>query len=343
MVNLDWDNLGFAYRKTNTILKSVYHDGQWSEVESLTDDDITMSSFAGVLHYGLAAFEGLKAFRGKDGRVRIFRPEENARRLQASAGSLFIPAPSEEMFISMCKRAVKENLDYLPPYGHNASMYIRPLLIGSNPQLGVASSTDVTFYVMVSPVGAYVGGTLQPCSVVIARNYDRAAAYGTGRFKVGGNYASSLYALNIAHHQGYGAVLHLDPLQHKYIDEYNSSNFFGIKGNLYVTPESDSILPSITNKSLIQAADHLGMKVERRKIEVEELSTFEEVGECGTAVVITPVSYIDDKPTLESSETKRYTFSETECGPKSLKLYKFITGIQYGEDEDIFGWNTFVE
>ncbi len=343
MVNLDWDNLGFSYRRTNTILRAVYHDGKWGEVESLADDNINMNAYAGTLHYGLECFEGLKAFRGKDGRVRIFRPEENARRLQSSAQSLFIPAPSEELFISMCKRAVRENIDYLPPYGHNASLYIRPLLIGTNPQLGVASSKDVTFYVMVSPVGAYVGGTLQPCSVVIARNYDRAAMYGTGRFKVGGNYASSLYALNIAHHQGYGAVLHLDPHEHRYIDEFNSSNFFGIKGDTYVTPLSDSILPSITNKSLIAAAEQLGFKVERRQIEVEELATFEEVGECGTAVVITPVSYIDDKPTLESSEVKRYSFSETECGPKSLKLYKFITGIQYGETPDPFNWCTFVD
>lgn len=345
MANLDWTNLGFGYRKTNTILSCSYKDGQWGPVESHTDDNLSINAFAGALHYSIECFEGLKAFRGKDGKVRIFRPEENARRLQSSAASLFIPAPSEELFVSMCQRLVKENIDYLPPYGHNASLYIRPTLIGSNPQLGVKSSDEVVLYMLCSPVGAYVGGTLQPCNAVIARNHDRAAMYGTGRFKVGGNYAASLYALNIAHQQGYSAVLHLDPAEHMFIDEFNSSNFFGIKGNTYVTPKSDSILPSITNKSLITVAEHLGMTVERRQVPVEEMETFEEVGECGTAVVITPVSYIDDKRLLEDKEiTKRYTFySDTECGPKSLRLYRMITGIQYGEIEDPFGWCTFVE
>ena len=339
MENINWDNLGFAYRKTATILRCTYKDGVWGEVESLTDDNISISSFAGCLHYSIECFEGLKAFRGKDGKVRIFRPEENARRLQSSAASLFIPAPSEELFVSMCQRLVKENIDYLPPYGHNASLYIRPTLIGSNPQLGVKSSDEVVLYMLCSPVGAYVGGTLQPCNAVIARNHDRAAMYGTGRFKVGGNYAASLYALNIAHQQGYSAVLHLDPAEHMFIDEFNSSNFFGIKGNTYVTPKSDSILPSITNKSLITVAEHLGMTVERRQVPVEEMETFEEVGECGTAVVITPVYRIDDRPALESSEVTPYLFgSKDQCGPKSLKLYKMIRGIQDGEIEDPFGW-----
>lgn len=342
---MNWDNLGFAYRRTATILRCIYKDGAWGEIESLTDDNISMSAFAGCLHYSIECFEGLKAFRGKDGKVRIFRPEENARRLQSSAASLFIPEPPVELFVSMCKRLVKENIDYLPPYGHNASLYIRPTLIGSNPQLGVKSSDEVTLYMLCSPVGAYVGGTLQPCNAVVARNHDRAAMYGTGRFKVGGNYAASLYALNIAHRQGYSAVLHLDPAEHKYIDEFNSSNFFGIRDNTYVTPLSDSILPSITNKSLVTVAEHLGMTVERRPVPVEEMATFEEVGECGTAVVITPVSYIDDKVKLEDETiSKRYSFySDTECGPKSLRLYRMITGIQYGEIEDPFGWCTFVE
>ena len=345
MENMNWDNLGFAYRRTATILRCIYKDGAWGEVESLTDDNISMSAFAGCLHYSIECFEGLKAFRGKDGKVRIFRPEENARRLQSSAASLFIPEPPVELFVSMCKRLVKENIDYLPPYGHNASLYIRPTLIGSNPQLGVKSSDEVTLNMLCSPVGAYVGGTLQPCNAVVARNHDRAAMYGTGRFKVGGNYAASLYALNIAHRQGYSAVLHLDPAEHKYIDEFNSSNFFGIRDNTYVTPLSDSILPSITNKSLVTVAEHLGMTVERRPVPVEEMATFEEVGECGTAVVITPVSYIDDKVKLEDETiSKRYSFySDTECGPKSLRLYRMITGIQYGEIEDPFGWCTFVE
>ena len=344
MDTINWDNLGFAYRKTATILRCTYKDGAWGEVESLTDDNITISSFAGCLHYSIECFEGLKAFRGKDGKVRIFRPEENARRMQSSAASLFIPAPSEELFVSMCKRLVKENIDYLPPYGHNASMYIRPTLIGSNPQLGVKSSTECLFMMLCAPVGAYTGNTLQPSYVVISRDYDRAAPNGTGSFKLGSNYAASLYSYNLAHKLGYEAVLYLDPLHHQYIDEFNSSNFFGIRGNSYITPKSDTILPSITNKSLEAVAKEIGMTVERRPVPVEELSTFEEVGECGTAVVITPVYQIDDKPSLESDEVKPYYFgSKDQCGPKSLKLYKMIRGIQDGEIDDPFGWCTFVD
>lgn len=343
-MNMDWSKLTFSYTKTNTILKSVFKNGEWSEVESLTDDNVSLSSFAGALHYSIECFEGLKAFRGVDGKIRLFRPEENAKRLISSAKFLGIPAPSIEMFVEMCKRAVRENLDFLPPYGSHASLYLRPTLIGSNAQLGVRSSVESTFLLLCSPVGAYTGGNLEPCNAVIARNYDRAAQYGCGRFKLGGNYAASLCSLNIAHSQGYKAVLYLDPHTHTKIDEFNSSNFFAIKGNTYITPLSDTILPSITNKSLETVAKHLGMEVERRGIPVSELSEFDEAGECGTAVIITPISFIDDKPFLESEESTRYTFySETECGPVSLKLYNAITGIQYGEAEDIFGWNVFVD
>ncbi len=344
MVNLDWNNLGFAYRKTASILRVCYKDGKWGEIESLKDDNIEMSAFAGALHYSIECFEGLKAFRGKDGRIRLFRPEENAARLQSSAKALAVVAPSTELFVEMCIRAVKENIDYLPPYGHNASLYLRPTLIGTNPQLGVNPSKEMTFYMLCSPVGAYTGGTLQPCTAVIARDYDRAARYGTGRYKLGSNYAMSLVPYTKAHELGYSAVLFLDPGERKYIDEFHSSNFFGIKDNSYITPDSDTILPSITNKSLVTAAEYLGMTVEKRKITVDELNSFEEAGQCGTAVVITPLAYVDDKPALEAEESTRYCFySPTECGPKSLKLYNFITGIQYGETEDPFGWCVFVD
>ena len=344
MANIDWSKLTFSYTKTNTILRTVYKDGAWTPVESLTDDNLTFSSYAGALHYAIECFEGLKAFRGKDGRIRLFRPEENAKRLQRSAKYLGIEAPSVGMFVEMCKRAVLENLDYLPPYEEaGASLYLRPTLIGTNPQLGVQSSKESTFLMLCSPVGAYVGGALDAVDVVIARNYDRAAGNGSGSFKVGGNYACSLYSLNKAHELGYKAVLYLDPVTKKYIDEFNSSNFFAIKGNTYITPKSDSILPSITNMSLETAAAHLGMEVERRPVAVEELSTFDEVGECGTAVVITPVHKLVDKPTLESEEETVYTYGDGQCGPKSLKLYHFIKGIQRGEIEDVFNWNVFVD
>ena len=342
MANVDWTKLTFSYTKTNTILTCSYKDGKWGEVESHTDDDIRLSSFAGALHYSIECFEGLKAFRGKDGRIRLFRPDENAARLQRSAKFLGIAAPSTELFIEMCIRSVKENLDFLPPYGTHASLYLRPTLIGVNPQLGVNSSKDCLFMMLCSPVGAYNGGNLEAIKVVIARNYDRAAPNGCGCYKLGGNYAASLCSYNMAHQQGYKAVLYLDPARKKYIDEFGSSNFFAIKGNTYITPKSDSILPSITNKSLEAAARHLGMEVERRQVEVSELSTFDEVGECGTAVVITPVYQVDDKPSLESDEITSYTYPK-ECGPKSLRLYNFITGIQFGETEDPFGWCVFVD
>lgn len=344
MVNIDWSKLTFSYTKTNTILCCSYKDGKWGEIESHTDDNITISSFAGALHYSVECFEGLKAFRGKDGKIRLFRPEENAARLQRSAKFLGIAQPSTELFIEMCERAVRENLDFLPPYGSWASLYLRPTLIGSNPQLGVQSSKDCLFMMLCSPVGAYTGGNLEPIKVVIARNYDRAAPNGCGCYKLGGNYAASLCSFNLAHEQGYKAVLYLDPATKTYIDEFNSSNFFAIKGNTYVTPKSGSILPSITNKSLEQAAKYLGMDVERRPVPVEELATFEEAGECGTAVVITPVYQIDDKPFLESDQVTSYCYRPADrCGEKSLRLYKFITGIQYGETEDPFGWCRFVE
>ncbi|MBO5419846.1 MAG: branched-chain amino acid aminotransferase [Bacteroidales bacterium] len=344
MSTIDWSNLSFSYTKTNTILRTVYKDGEWSPIESLTDDYLILSAFAGSLHYAIECFEGLKAFRGKDGRVRLFRPEENALRLQRSAKYLGIEAPSVETFVEMCKRVVKENLDFLPPYeATGASMYLRPTLIGTNPQLGVQSSKEATFLMLCSPVGAYIGGALDAVDVVVARNYDRAAPNGSGAFKVGGNYACSLYSLNLAHELGYKAVLYLDPKEGKYIDEFNSSNFFAIRGNSYITPESPTILPSITNKSLETVAAHLGMTVERRPVPVEELSTFEEVGECGTAVVITPVHKLVDKPTLESEEETVYTYGDGQCGPKSLKLYNYIVSIQKGEIEDPFGWITFVD
>lgn len=336
---MDWSKLTFSYTKTNTILCRYFRDGGWTPVESHTDDNIKMSAFAGALHYAIECFEGLKAFRGKDGSIRLFRPEENAKRMQRSAHYLGIEAPSTEMFIDMCIQSVMENIEFLPPFeATGASLYLRPTLIGYNPQLGVQSSKEVLFMVLCSPVGAYVGGALDAIDVVIARNYDRAAPNGSGSYKVGGNYACSLRSLNIAHEQGYKAVLYLDPATKTHIDEFNSSNFFAIKDNKYITPKSDSILPSITNMSLETVAAHLGMEVERRPVPVEELSTFDEVGECGTAVVITPVHKLVDKPFLESEEETVYTYGDGQCGPKSLELYNFITGLQKGEIDDPFGW-----
>ena len=342
-INLDWDNLSFKNRETNAVVVSSFKNGAWSKPVLSKNFDFEFNCFAGVFHYANSCFEGLKAFRGVDGKVRLFRPDENAKRLQSSGSHLDMAVPSEEMFIDMCRMAVEANIDYLPPYGHNASMYLRPVLIGSNPQLGIASSTEVLFIVMVSPVGTYSGAaSLSAKSAVISRNYDRAAPFGTGRFKLAANYATSLHPYNLAHKIGYGELLFPDPATRTKIDEFGSSNFLAIKGNTYVTPLSDSVLPSITNKSLQTVAADLGLTVEKRPVPIEELAEFDEVNACGTAVVITPIYKIDDKPTLEGSEiTRTYTFGDQEnpaCGKVSRKLYDVIRGIQDGLVEDKHGW-----
>lgn len=341
MQNLDWSNLGFAYRKTNAIIVSRFRDGEWSSPEVCTDFDFHINAFAGVFHYGDSCFEGLKAFRGADGKVRIFRPDENARRLARSAERLGMAAPSEELFIRMCSMCVEQNIDFLPPFGYNASMYLRPVLEGVNPCINIVSSEELIFSVMCIPVGNYsTAGTLSPVGAVISRNYDRAAPNGTGSFKIAANYAMSLYPYNLAHSLGYNELLFLDPATKTRIDEFGSSNFIGIKGNSYVTPLSDSVLPSITNKSLQTIAADMGMKVEKRDVPVEELAEFDEVNACGTAVVITPICSIEDKASLESPDVLRtYTIpTGKECGKLSHRLYDTIRGIQNGEIEDKYGW-----
>lgn len=344
-MDLNWDALGFSYRKANVIIVSYFRDGQWSAPVATKDFDFHFSAFAGVFHYANSCFEGLKAFRGVDGKVRLFRPDENAKRMQRSGAHLDMAAPSEELFLEMCLMAVKENLDFLPPYGHNASMYLRPVLVGCNPQLGIASSKEVAFAVLAAPVGTYSGArSLTPGTAVLSRDYDRAAPHGTGSFKLSANYATSLHPYNLAHRMGYRELLFLDPATHTKIDEFGSSNFLAIKGNTYVTPLSDSVLPSITNKSLQTVAADFGMKVEKRVVPVEELAEFDEVNACGTAVVITPICSIDDKAALEDATvTQTYTFGSPEhCGPVSEKLYKRIRGIQDGLEEDTHNWCVFL-
>ena len=340
MQNLDWAHLGFTVRETNGILVSRYKDGKWTEPTRETGA-MELSPYSIVLHYSTCCFEGLKAFRGADGVVRIFRPDENARRLRRSAEFLDMPAPSEELFISMCEEYVRWNIDFLPPYGYNASMYLRPLLIGTDKQFGLKSPVEVTFIMMAIPAGSYSGTqTLSPVPAVISRDFDRAAPNGTGSYKLGANYAPSFHAYNTAHALGFTELLFLDPATKTKIDEFGSSNFFGIKDGTYVTPLSDSVLPSITNKSLQQVALDLGYKVEKRVIPFEELDSFEEVNACGTAVVITPIGSITDKPRLKGEEVTRvYHFGqEGVCGPVSRKLYETLRGIQDGIVPDTHGW-----
>ncbi|MBZ4674811.1 MAG: branched-chain amino acid aminotransferase, partial [Dysgonamonadaceae bacterium] len=320
-------------------VRSYYRDGKWSEPEIESSEMISLHMAATCLHYGQEAFEGLKAFRGKDGKVRIFRMRDNALRLQSSCRGIMMAEVPVELFEEMVLTAVKKNLRFVPPYESGASLYIRPLIIGTSAQVGVKPSKEYLFLIFVTPVGPYFKEGFQPTPMVIMREYDRAAPLGTGTYKVGGNYAASLVSGEKAHEMGYSAVIYLDAKEKKYIDECGPANFFGIKNNTYITPESTSILPSITNKSLMQLAEDMGMKVERRRVPEEELATFEEAGACGTAAVISPILRIDD-----ISENKSYYYcKDGKAGPISEKLYHKLRAIQYGDEPDTHGWVTVVE
>lgn len=339
MKQIDWSNLGFGYFPTDYNVRCYYRDGKWGELEVSSETTINIHMAATCLHYGQEAFEGMKAFRGKDGKVRLFRAEENAKRMRRSCEGIMMAPMPEELFLQAIDLVVKKNIDYVPPYESGASLYIRPIIIGLGEQVGVKPAKEYLFLVFVSPVGPYFKEGFKPTAMAIMRGYDRAAPLGTGTFKVGGNYAASLKSGMIAHEKGYSAVIYLDAKEKKYIDECGPANFFGIKGNCYITPESTSILPSITNMSLTQIAKDLGMTVERRHVPEEELAEFEEAGACGTAAVISPISHIDDLDT-----GKVYTYSTNgEAGPKSTKLYNTLRAIQYGDIEDKHGWVTFVE
>ena len=333
---LDWSNLGFGYHKTDYNVRCYYRNGKWGEIETCSEETIPMHMAATCLHYGQEAFEGLKAYRCPDGKVRIFRVDENAARLQSTCRGILMPEVPTELFIEMVKRVVRLNERFIPPYESGATLYVRPLLIGTSAQVGVHPAQEYIFLIFVTPVGPYFKGGFATNPYVIIREFDRSAPLGTGKYKVGGNYAASLYANNLAHEKGYACEFYLDAKEKKYMDECGAANFFGIKNNTYVTPKSTSILPSITNKSLMQLAEDFGMKVERRQIPEEELETFEEAGACGTAAVISPISYIDDLDT-----GKRYNFGE-EPGPVSKRLFEHLRNIQYGIEEDKHGWTTVV-
>ena len=334
---LDWSNIGFGYHKTDYNVRCYYRTGKWGEVEVCSEETINIHMAATCLHFGQEAFEGLKAYRCPDGKVRIFRPDENAARLQSTCRGILMPEVPTELFISMVKKVVKLNERFLPPYESGATLYVRPLLIGISAQVGVHPAQEYLFMILVTPVGPYFKGGFSSNPYVIIREHDRSAPLGTGIYKVGGNYAASLLANKKAHDLVYACEFYLDAKEKKYMDECGAANFFGIKDNTYVTPLSTSILPSITNKSLMQLAEDFGLKVERRQIPEEELSTFEEAGACGTAAVISPISYIDD---LETG--KRYDFGP-EPGPVSRRLFEHLRDIQYGIEPDIHGWTQIVE
>lgn len=338
MKNLDWANLSFGYMPTDYNVRCYYRNGKWGEIEVSSDEYIKLHMAATSLHYGQEAFEGLKAYRCPDGKVRVFRMEENAARLQSTCRGIVMPELPTELFCEMVKKVVRLNQEWIPPYESGATLYIRPLLIGTSAQVGVHPAKEYLFLILVTPVGPYFKGGFSTNPYVIVRDHDRAAPLGTGTYKVGGNYAASLFANKKAHELGYACEFYLDAKEKKYIDECGAANFFGIKDNTYITPKSTSILPSITNKSLMQVAEDLGMKVERRPIPEEELATFEEAGACGTAAVVSPISRIDDVETGKS-----YVISKDgKPGPLSEKLYNHLRNIQYGIEEDKHGWTTVV-
>ena len=337
--NIDWANLPFGYLPTDYNVRCYYRNGAWGEIATSSSAYIHLHIAATCLHYGQEAFEGLKAHRCPDGKIRDFRIEENAARMQHTAQGILMAEMPTDKFCEMVRRVILLNERFIPPYETGAALYIRPLLIGTGPQVGVRPADEYLLLMFVTPVGPYFKGGFSTNNYVIVREYDRAAPLGTGRFKVGGNYAASLRANKLAHDNGYACEFYLDAKEKKYIDECGAANFFGIKDGKYITPKSSSILPSITNKSLQQIALDLGLQVECRPIPEEELATFEEAGACGTAAVISPIGKIDD---LENGNS--YVISKDgKPGPVSTKLYNTLRNIQYGIEPDRHGWITTIQ
>jgi branched-chain amino acid aminotransferase len=339
MEKLDWKSLPFGYMKTDYNVRCVYRDGKWGKLEISSSEYIDMHIAAVALHYGQEAFEGLKAYMGKDGKIRLFRWKENSKRMTHSAEGIKMAPVPEELFREAIFKVIELNKRFMPPYGSGATLYIRPLLYGSGAEVGVKPSSEYTFIVFVTPVGPYFKEGVKPVNMMICREYDRAAPLGTGTFKVGGNYAASLRAIECAHVGGFSNVIFLDAREKKYIDECGPANFFGIRNNTYVTPKSESILGSVTNMSLLEIAKSLGMKTERRQVPVDELEKFDEAGACGTAAVISPIAKIFDPETNKVYEYCR----NGEPGPLSMKLYRKLVAIQNGDEPDEFGWITVLD
>ncbi len=330
--NLDWSELPFGYVKTDYNIRYYFKDGKWSEAELTADEYLPLHMAAPCLHYGQEAFEGLKIFETVDGRIVAFRVDENAKRLQRSSERIFTPMVPIEMFREAVHKVVKANARFVPPYGTGASMYARPLIIGTGARVGLGPAEEYIFLVFVTPVGPYYKGGFTAVKALVVEEYDRAAPHGVGDCKVGGNYAAGLRGEIYGKKKGYPVVLYLDPREKRYVDEFSTSNFIAIKGNTYITPDSESILPSVTNKSLAQIAEDMGMKVERRPVDIAEIEGFDEVGAVGTAAVITPVNTIHFRG-------RDYTFGNGDKpGPVLTRLYERLSKIRTGEAEDKFGW-----
>jgi branched-chain amino acid aminotransferase len=330
---INWDELGFDYIKTDYRYISTWKDGNWDEGTLTKDNTLTISEASTALHYGQQSFEGLKAYRTKDGTIQLFRPNRNASRMNASCKKLLMPEIPNDKFIDACMQVVKANERFVPPYGTGGTLYIRPFIIGVGDNIGVKPAPEYIFSVFCVPVGPYFKGGLTPVNFMIS-DFDRAAPYGTGQQKVGGNYAASLQAHKIATDKGFADCIFLDPATHTKIDEVGSANFFGItKDNKFITPNSSSILPSITKYSLLQLAkDYLHLETAEEDVLLDELDNFKEAGACGTAAVITPIGGIEYKDKLH------VFYSETEVGPITKKLYDTLVGIQFGDIEGPEGW-----
>ncbi|HGI1876612.1 TPA: branched-chain amino acid aminotransferase [Streptococcus agalactiae] len=333
-VNLDWDNLGFAYRKLPFRYISHFKDGKWDDGKLTDDATLHISESSPALHYGQQAFEGLKAYRTKDGSIQLFRPDQNAERLQRTADRLLMPHVPTDKFIAAVKSVVRANEEFVPPYGTGATLYIRPLLIGVGDIIGVKPAEEYIFTVFAMPVGSYFKGGLTPTNFIVSKEYDRAAPNGTGAAKVGGNYAASLLPGKYAHEKQFSDVIYLDPATHTKIEEVGAANFFGItKDNQFITPLSPSILPSITKYSLLYLAkERFGMEAIEGDVFVDELDKFTEAGACGTAAVISPIGGI------QNGDDFHVFYSETEVGPVTRKLYDELVGSQFGDVEAPEGW-----
>lgn len=332
--DLDWSNLGFGYVKTDKRYVSNFKNGAWDE-GALTDDaDIVLNECAGVFQYAQTVFEGLKAYTTEDGHIVTFRPDLNASRLADSARRLEMPVFPEDRFVDAVQKVVEANAAYVPPYGSGATLYIRPYMMGTNPVIGVKPADEYQFRMFCTPVGPYFKGGAKPITIRVS-DYDRAAPCGTGNIKAGLNYAMSLHAIVTAHADGFDENMYLDPKTRTKVEETGGANFiFVTKDNKLVTPKSDSILPSITRRSLVYVAEHyLGMKVEHREVYFDEVKDFAEAGLCGTAAVISPIGKIVDhgKEILIPSGME-------EMGPVTKKLYDTLTGIQMGRIEAPEGW-----
>ncbi|MGI6154381.1 MAG: branched-chain amino acid aminotransferase [Enterococcus lemanii] len=330
---MNWNELGFNYIKTPWRFLVKWQDGAWQPGALTQDNQLTISEASTALHYGQQCFEGLKAYRRKDGGVNLFRPQENSRRLNNSAKRLYMPEVPEELFLSAVTQVVKANEAYVPPYGSGGTLYIRPLLIGVGDMIGVQAAPEYLFTVFCMPVGPYFKGGLTPTNFIVSE-YDRAAPMGTGAIKVGGNYAASLLPGKEAKEKNFSDCIYLDPQTHTKIEEVGSANFFGItKENQFVTPSSPSILPSITKYSLLYLAkNRLGLETIEGDVYIDDLDRFTEAGACGTAAVISPIGGIQHKDTFH------VFYSETEVGPVTHKLYDELVGIQFGDIEAPEDW-----